>query len=187
MSSREDLAMSRARRAYEWGRVRLGLRRALWVLPLVVASWWWRGQLGAAMATGAGLAALVVLFVWRGGGLARAVAPGLVAGAAPLLLPLWFATLRGAHLCSRCGWESGDFRACLAACVVGGAVGGLALGLGLARIGRGRGEAAVGAVALAMLAGTLGCTLVGAWGLAGMTAGMMVLGAPALVLAARAR
>jgi hypothetical protein len=185
-----DPLARRARRAYELGRLRLGLSRALWAIALVVGAALWRGEAEAVLVTGVGLIGLVVGLTVVGGGLGRGVVPGLWAALPALILPLGMAAVRGGHGCAHCGLASGDFRACVVACVVGGAVAGVAAGLMVAarsRPGRDRSHAAATAAVLAVLGGTLGCTMVGAWGLAGLAIGLVGLGAPTLVLVQRIR
>ena len=165
----EALLLAAARRAYELGRVRMGLRRAALALPLAalplhqcVLS----GRVAEALVGMMGLAALVGLFAWRGEGFARGVTPGLLAGIGPLLLPLlasWTGLLCSATVCG----------VLPAATVAGGALGGLLLA-GRALGGAPRGASYwFAATAVTATLGAVGCLHVGFAGLGGMALGLL--------------
>jgi hypothetical protein len=162
--------IDRARVAYELGM----LRRALWVAPVVL--------LAAAIALLLGdppratllVLPLAVALKYRGGTLSRAVLPGLVAGFAALLLPL---TIR------QCAFPY-CMSLCLPACTLGGAISGVAIGL-RARREENSLHFVVAAVVMAGLLGAMGCSLGGAFGIAGMAAGLLLGGAPALLVTRR--
>jgi len=168
----------RARRAYELGRLRAALR----VAPFVLA--------GAAAAvacgrpaalTGALAGTLLVVCVgvsYAGGPGGRGVVPGLIAGAAPLGMPLLMATL--GHAC----FGPACMSLCLPACVVGGAIAGVVIARSAASREPDRRFVAA-AVAVAALTGALGCTIAGVAGVLGMLAGTVAAGAPVLVAARR--
>jgi hypothetical protein len=133
----------------------------------------------AVWATVVGLAlfALVTVLSWRGQSYGRAVMPGLLAGSIPLLLPL---ALRSTGLCCVGG-------VCLPLCMIGCTVGGLAAGVSLGL--RSAAEKDHGwtflaaAVAIAALAGMLGCVIVGAAGVAGMATAVLLASLPTAVAA----
>jgi hypothetical protein len=166
---------ARARRAYETGRLWHALRRALWLLPLAAVS-----RLGccadpvAVIVCGAALFTAVTLFLWRGGDYARGVGPGILAGVAPLLLPVVVQT--SGHLCAggRCLFYPG-------ACLAGGLAGGLALAFLAPRPVAGNGVAFMAACLVAGLTGAIGCLLYGVIGFGGMAVGLLLGAVPALV------
>lgn len=168
----------RARRAYELGRVRAALRVAPFVFAAAVA----------AVACGrpaamTGVLATTLLVVsagvsYAGGPAGRGVVPGLVAGAAPLVMPLLMATV--GHAC----FGPACLALCLPACVVGGAVAGVVIARSAARQEPDPPFVAA-AVAVAALTGALGCTIAGVAGVLGMLAGTVAAGTPVLVAARR--
>ena len=164
---------TRARRAYEYGRVRLGLRRAAVVLPMAALSVFACGRPTASCLTALILAACVLVFEWRGQALGGGGRIGLLAGLPPLLLPLLLQA--GGVVCSQsfCTFYP-------IACVAGGIVGGVFLGLSGAR----RGLTAPGlasAAVIAALCGTLGCLIGGMTGLLGLLIGLGAGVTPVLV------
>ncbi len=168
----------RARRAYEWGRLRSALR----ILPFVVLA------TAAAIASGRPLTlALAVLGVlsplsvglsFAGRAPGRAVVPGLLAGGAALAMPLLVATL--GHAC----FGPACMTYCLHACIVGGAIAGAVIAR--TAVAQGPDPAfLLPALAIAALTGSLGCTISGAAGVIGMLAGVVAAGTPLLVVARR--
>ncbi|HEX6159093.1 MAG TPA: hypothetical protein VF111_02935, partial [Thermoanaerobaculia bacterium] len=101
----DAMLLATARHAYERGRIKNGLRRAALVLPLSLL------PLYACMAAGRGalmlsvigaVAALLILFHWRGQDFARGANAGLIAGLTPLLLPLvtsWITPICSTLIC----------------------------------------------------------------------------------------
>ncbi len=153
-----DDLRDRARRAYEWSRVRHGLP---WLVP---------GLLLAVVATGAGvvlalgLGGLLVGFSWYGRDLARGNLPGLAVGVigagAPILWESWMGACCAGAGCA--DW-------CLAICALGGAAGGAVLLQHLRRTGASWTTVAA-ALTIASLATSVGCLQVGATGLIGVVA-----------------
>lgn len=180
-----DAALSTAaRHAYERGRWKLGLRCALFVLPVALLPLRHCLQAGRGalmLAVLATLATLVALFHWRGQEYARGASVGLVAGLSPLLLPLvagWFAPVCSAVICGFLPVAS----------VAGGFLGALALtGAGLLGERPGAGFW-LGATSVTLTLGAAGCLHIGLAGLAGLALGLAAGAVPALaVWAARAR
>ena len=170
----DAMLLTAARHAYERGRAKKGVRRALLVLPVTCL------PLYACVAAGRGalmlfviaaVAALVVLFHWRGQDFARGANVGLIAGLSPLLLP--FVTSWIAPICSTliCGFLP-------AASIAGGFVAALCLAGGsLERPSAGFWSAAV---SVTVTLGIAGCLHVGLAGLAGMALGLAVGTLPVL-------
>ena len=170
--------LTAARQAYERGRMKHGIRRALLVLPVALL------PLHHCMTAGRGelmllviatLGALLVLFHWRGQDYARGANIGLVAGLSPLLLPLvvgWFAPVCSTVIC---GFLP-------AASVAGGFLGALALtGAGLLGERPGAGFW-VGAISVTLTLGAAGCLHIGLAGLAGLALGLAAGAVPALAV-----
>src|SRR6185503_15972722 len=124
------------------------------------------------LALGAATQLAVVGFTWMGGLWARAVWPGLVAGAAPLLLPLVVLAFLG-HTCADCSPSA--VRWCVIACVAGGFGAGLFLG-------RRPLPDAIASATVATLLGAMGCQALGLAGLLGALVGLLTGAAPILVL-----
>ena len=186
----EVMLLAAARRSYELGRLRRAGRRAGVAAAVAALPLHHCAQAGRAVEGLVGIAALatlVALFTWRGQGYGRGVAPGLVAGVGPLLLPLlasWTGVLCSTTVCG----------VLPAASVLGGLAGGLALaGSAFGGGGAGGGERRGGsywfaAAAIAASLGVVGCLHVGLAGLGGMAAGLFVgTLAPLAVRAAAAR
>jgi hypothetical protein len=176
---------SRARWAYELGRLRLGVRQAwplLALVPLALALHEGSG-LGQTVAVG-GLTLLVATaFGWRGQGLGRGARFGFLVGAPLPFIPsiaMWGHTdccAPGMHgVLSACS----SFSACLVACSIAGLTAGVLVGWRAARDPHGSGFA-IGAGAVAGLLGVLGCTMVGVLGMIGVVGGL-VLAAPPVLL-----
>ena len=79
MASIDLLHQQRARRAYELGRWRHGLRAAPPVLVMIALSFGVGGSLSSTFVAGTALLCLSVIFGWRGQVWGRAVVPGLCA------------------------------------------------------------------------------------------------------------
>jgi hypothetical protein len=176
MAPSEASLEGRARRAYEWGRAGWAARRGL-VVALLAASAFCAGpSLAATASCIAVLTLLVTAFLWRGQEFAVGVRMGLLAGLVPFLLPMVAQAGGGICLPAWCPLLP-------TACVAGGVIGGVVLGL------QGRRPLAnpthfwIAAVLVAAALGSVGCLLAGLAGLAGLATGLLVGAAP--VLAAR--
>lgn len=165
----------RARRAYELGRVRLAVLAAA---PVAVAcgvlflTYARRGSW--ILGVGGLVVALVLVASWWGRELGRSVVPGVVSGAIPLALAC--AAQGVGHVCT----DDGCVSLCVPACLVGGLVAGALVGR---FAGRAPATSGMGAVVLAGLTGSLGCSCVGLGGVAGLLLGLFVAGVPAFALA----
>ena len=171
----DAMLLTAARYAYERGRVKKGIRRALFVLPFTFVPLYAcvaAGRAGLMLFVIAAVAALVVLFHWRGQDFARGANVGLIAGLSPLLLP--FVTSWIAPICSTliCGLLP-------AASIAGGFVAALCLAGGsLAQ--RPSAGFWIAAVSVTVTLGIAGCLHVGLAGLAGMALGLAVGTLPVL-------
>jgi hypothetical protein len=159
----------RARRAYEWGRLRGALANAGWVAPMVAVSALTCGHPWTTAGVGLVLALLVTASLWRGGDVGRGVRPGLLAGLAPLLLP----AVACGHTCI-----GGMCVLLPAVCVVGGTLSGLVVSGFAFRALPPRPLVLSSAFVVAGLVGSLGCLLLGLSGVVGMAAGMALGAAP---------
>lgn len=177
-----DLAQ-RARRAYERGRVRAGLRRTLPFAAVAALVATTAPDLALTIALAATLLLAATAAFWRGGVLARASRAGLWAGLPPLMVPVVMRMLH--HGCEACGGPS--LRLCIAVCTTMGILGGLTIGALAAREQTHDRLRFVATAALfAAWSGAVGCVFAGAAGLLGMAGGIILGGVPLLALA-RAR
>ena len=132
------------------------------------------------MGVGGVLSILAVGCSFRGQAYGRAVGPGLVAGAIPLVLP-WIVRFGG-----NCCIDGTCSSTCMVACVCGGLFAGVIVGIGAAGQARSPVPFALAASALSGVAGMLGCLHMGVGGVAGMLAALLASTAPVMVVA-RAR
>jgi hypothetical protein len=164
---------ARARRAYEGGRWKKGLRSAMWAVPamaLSLAVW------GPRMCFRVGplLVAFCVWLVWRGGPAGRGVVPGLLAGSASVFLLF---LVRSGTVCT------GPLL-CFFVAAGGGLASALAIsGVG-ARLGLPRAQL-VTAFAVAAVTGLLGCSAFGLGGMVGLAVGSLLGATPGYFLAPR--
>jgi len=154
---------ARARRAYEWGRLRRAALGAVPVALLVGAAAAATTELVSTVAVGLGLYLLGLFALWYGQGLNRALLPGVLAGTLPLALALCATHAGHAWLGDWCT------PVCLAACGLGGAGGGLLVG-SWARRYRAPAPVAAAAALFGISTGTMGSSCVG-------TAGVLLLAA----------
>jgi hypothetical protein len=153
---------TRARRAYEWARLR---RSALSVSPLILlvavgAVAGTRPALTAAI--GAGLLVWGMVSLWIGSGLQRSLMPGVLAGLAPLSLVA--CASRYGHACTGASCRS----LCLTASVAGGCAAGLFIGRWVARQAASVPMAAA-ATGAALLTGSMSCSCLGLRGIGALT------------------
>ncbi len=163
----------RARRKYEWARVRRALVGFSPALVIVAAAALNERHPGSATAFGVGMFAVGVVLLWYGRDVRRAVLPGVALGVLPLVLALCANHMHscGGGVCMN--W-------CVPACVVGG----LGAGVGVAIIGhRARRSAGYWAAvsALALLTGAMGCACAGYAGVVGLVAGFAIGLGPELI------
>lgn len=163
MDSTEHIRLQRrARRAYEWGRLRRSLGGASPVLVVLAIAAGLSHRPASVLWFGAAATAAAALMLWYGRAPQRAVLPGILAGLVPLVLALGANHL---HACSG---------GCSSLCVPACALGGVAAGVAVARIGaRQRAGLAfwLSASALTLYVGAMGCSCVGYSGVLGLGAG----------------
>ncbi|OJH35643.1 hypothetical protein [Cystobacter ferrugineus] len=178
MVSSEGVRLQRrARRAYEWGRLRSAIPGALPAVGLTGMVVLLRHHMKPSLLVLGGLLTLLCLGLgWWGRRWGRAVAPGLLAGLFPLLLP--FVVSGAGHVC-----YTGGCRAfCLMTCVGGGLAAGAFLSLAALRLPEGRERFLLASGSVATLCGALGCVLYGLSGVLGLVAGLALISMPVLVL-----
>ena len=154
----------RARIKYEWRRARravLGFAPSLVVVAIAALA---NKHPTSALTFGAGMFVVGVALLWYGRDVRRAVLPGLAMGLLPLALALCANNM--GHACM--GGQ------CMTLCVPACAIGGLGAGVGVSLIGlrwkQGR-AFWVGATALTLLTGAMGCSCIGYGGIAGLAVG----------------
>jgi hypothetical protein len=162
---------ARCKHAYERSRIELGLRAAWPVLPIAALSMLFSQRPAVTLA----ISALLVVFAVSLR--ARALIPGFIAGAAPLVLPLLLRS--SGHCCiGQACWA-----VCMLGCIGGGFVAGISLGMATASQPDGRGTFLLSATAVAGLVGMLGCAISGASGIIGMVLAMLLTSLPVSVVA----
>jgi hypothetical protein len=179
MERLDDRALERrARSVYEAARWRRALLRA-WPVPVAA---WLAVRLGATethvIALAVPLAIATIAWVWRGGSAGRAVAPGLAAGTAPLILPGLAMDCAAACSASCVTW-------CSVSCVAGGILAGAVVGFRAARFADGGWTFGAVAAAVAATTGAMGCFVGGMLGVMGMLMGFAIGAIPLLVLVPR--
>jgi hypothetical protein len=173
MALAEAALEARARRAYERGRIRLGLRVAAFAVPMAVLSVIAGGSAVVATLGAAALAAVLAACLWRGLGPARGARLGLWAGLPPLVCPALMSCF--GHYCG-----PGTCYLFPTGCLVGAVGGGLLLAGLVRRAGLGN-DALAAAALVTALSGALGCSLGGAAGLAALGLGLAAGAAPLLL------
>lgn len=159
---------ARARAAYERGRWRLGVQAAWPALVMAGICVALGGRPLASLGLGAALALVIAIATHRGGEAARAVIPGLLTGALPLTVGL--IACRVPHACAAglcVSW-------CAPLCLSAGAIAGLFLGVRAKRAPIERRASLLVSTSIAVLAGSLGCLVVGLGGVVGMLLGLSV-------------
>ncbi|HVK89144.1 MAG TPA: hypothetical protein VM513_33715 [Kofleriaceae bacterium] len=177
-----DLALTRARRAYERAYILAGLRglaiaAGVTVLAVGLHRVTSTGWLFAAL-----LAATLGALGWRGGAWKRGAFAGLIAGLPPLVVPsIVFAMTTGGH-CTGCAgaaeWP------CLLSCFVTSSLVGLVVGHRASTDASPRLYASA-AIVTASLTGLLGCGTTGLGGALGVVIGLIAGGVTGWVVADR--
>jgi hypothetical protein len=186
-----EMSERRARRAYELGRLRVGLQAAwplVFLTPLALAL---HGNPRLVAPIAIFTALLTTVLGWRGGGLERGARFGFLAGL-PLLLVPWL-VMFGQDRCEDCNLvtrgafpHGAAWTTCMIACALTGLAVGAVIGWRAARDARGP-RFATSAAAVAGLTGALGCAMVGVTGVLGVLGGLAVAAPPTLLVSRRLR
>jgi hypothetical protein len=169
-----DELRQRARRAYEWGRLRHAAVKAWPALPLTALSWWLCHEPALSVTIGAGLFALTTGLVWHGRIASQAARAGLGAGWVAFAVPV-------------AAFHSYFAPDCCTMATMLVVNGGCGLGVGIllcvesTRLPAQRNSFLLLASLTAALCGMLGCLLFGPMGLAGMAAGVVLSTAPVAI------
>jgi hypothetical protein len=169
-----DEFQRRARRAYEWGRLRHAAATAWPALPLTLLSGWLCHEPGLSAIIGASLFSLLTGLVWYGRIGSRAASAGLKGGIVAFTLPVLAFHSYFAPCCS-------SLSGMLITNGVAGIVVGVLLSFESTRVPAQRDLFLALASAVAALCGLLGCVLFGPPGLAGMGAGIFLSTAPVAI------
>jgi hypothetical protein len=172
MEPNETALRRRARRSYELARLRRSWRATWLIAPMALVVHPACGTPALTIGAAVLLAIACAALTWRGEAWAKAVYPGLSAGFFAAVVPM-IAKLSG--LC-------GESELCAMACVLGGVAAGAIVAIRARALEGDRRSFIVAASVLATIGGAMGCALAGLGGLAGMTAGLLLPTAPALLL-----
>jgi hypothetical protein len=179
---RSDVALRRARSAYERAHILAGLRGIAITTALVVAAIGLHRTTAATWLVTAALAATLATLGWRGGAWRRGAAAGALAGLPVFVAPaLHFVITHGGH-CPQCAVAPSLM--CMALCVGTSLAAGMLVGHVATRDTRPR-IFALGAIASALLTGLLGCGTFGFVGALGVGAGLVAGGVTGWVVAIR--
>jgi hypothetical protein len=173
---------TRARRAYELGRLRWAMRIGWVVLGLLVLSFAVAGRSPITAATGVVLWATATVLRWRGRTLGAAVRAGLTAGLIPFGLLIVLKSTAGLF----CAF-GGCLPHCTGFCGVGGLLAGLLLSARARHVEDRPALFLLAASAVAALTGLLGCFVGGLVGVAWMMVGELGATVPAWALQLRRR
>ncbi|WP_394832935.1 hypothetical protein LVJ94_41185 [Pendulispora rubella] len=159
-----DRIERRARMRYEWARAWRAILgfAPVWLVVGLACAFTHRPSWAAAFGVGAFVMGAVML--WYGRDVKRAVLPGLAAGLVPMLFALCANHVQ--HVCT----GGACMTLCMPACVVGGIVAGVAI----AGIGHRRRAGLgfwLGASAMTVLVGAMGCSCIGYSGVIGLALG----------------
>ncbi|MFZ5440401.1 MAG: hypothetical protein ACOZQL_10350 [Myxococcota bacterium] len=149
----------RARRAYEWARLRRALVASIPVAALVTVSMLLVTRPDRAGLVGVAVVLVGVWSLWRGVGLPQAFAAGVTSGLVPLLAVS--AAMKAPHACA----AGLCISVCLPAAGAGGLVAGVLLGLWQRRFSPSRRQLALG-FAVMVLTGAMACACIGLTGVA---------------------
>jgi hypothetical protein len=180
--TRPELALLRARRAYELAHVWSAVRGVALALVFTVAAIALHRTTSMTWLVAAALAATLATLGWRGGAWRRGALAGLVAGVPVFVAPaIYSLVVVGSH-CPDCAMAPS--LTCILVCLGTSSVVGSAVGYAATR-DPSRSRFAGGAIASALLTGLLGCGTVGMAGAAGIVVGLVAGGVTGWVVASR--
>jgi hypothetical protein len=169
-----DEFRQRARRAYEWGRLRHSLVNAWPALPLTALSAWLCHETGLSVAIGVALFTLSTGLLSYGRIASQAARVGLKAGMLAFAVPvIAFHSYLAPHCCTMT-----DMLIVNVGCGLGV---GILLSVESTHLQAQRNVFLLSAGVVAALCGMLGCILFGPMGLAGMAAGVLLSTAPVAI------
>ena len=181
--ARSELALRRARRAYELAHVAAALRALVVAGVLIAIAIALHRTSNVLLLVGSTLAASLAALAWRGGAWRRGAYAGVLAGLPPLILPAILIATQGVH-CSGC--VQMPLATCVLGCFGAGSLVGLLVGYRAIADGS-PARFALGALASASLTGLLACGTTGLGGAAGVVVGLVAGGLTGWVVGARAR
>lgn len=180
MASSDETLKRDARHAYELARMCSACQVLVYVVPAAIAAAVLTAEAVHAAIAGAILAIATWWMTYRGEVFARAVGPGLLAG-----LVSAAAAICMCHV-GVCGPGEGPVL-CVAICLLGGAGSGVIIVRRSLRFDSRRRSFLVCAALVAFLTGSLGCAMLGVFGVAGLAAGVALGTLPLGLVFARSR
>lgn len=166
MAPNEQVIFEAALRRYERARVLDALVAAALTLWIPAVALVFGDRPALSLPLGVGLALLVALLLWSGGGWAEGVRAGLKAGFIPLGLAL--VAQRVGHHCSDDACTSW----CVPACATGGLLAGVLVAFWARRTALPR-RTLAGGLLVSIATGAMGCACVGLSGVVGLVAGAL--------------
>jgi hypothetical protein len=177
--------LRRARRAYEVAHVVAAVRALAIAVALIVLAIGLHRVTETTWLVGAGLAASLVVFAWRGGAWRRGGLAGTIAGLPPLIVPSLVFALSvgggGGH-CASC--EPASMLPCMIACFGSSSLVGMLVGH-RAYTDASPSRFALAAITSAALMGLLGCGTTGLGGAVGVVLGLVAGGVAGWIVAGR--
>lgn len=180
--ARSELALRRARRAYELAQATAAARGVAIAVALIVLALGLHRLTDASWSIAALLVASLGALCWCGGALRRGAVAGVFAGVPPLIAPSVVFALSHAGHCSSC--EVGATWQCMLACFGTSSVLGMLVGYRATTDASPR-RFAIAAITTAALTGLLGCGTTGLGGAIGVVLGLVAGGVTGWVVAGR--
>lgn len=177
MQAEQSLLRDKAKRAYEWGRLRRALGGSIPTLLVAIMVAALVREISWPLVLGLVLYLVSVVLLWFGRSPGKSVLPGVVYGLLPLTGGV-IAKLHG-HVCMGLSCYS----TCLMYCVGGGVMAGLLVGRLASKSDSPLGVFSA-AAATALLTGAIGSSCVGVHGIIGMAAGIVFGAIPQAVRSA---
>lgn len=182
---RSELAITRARSAYERARVLVGVRGGVLAGLLALLAVGLHRTTATTWLVAAALAVALGVAGWRGGSWRRGALAGVLAGLPVFVAPtIVFAIAHGRLQCPDC--PLGPTLPCLLACFGTSSLVGTIVGGYVAMRDASPRRFATGALAAAALTGLLGCATTGFGGAIGIVIGLVAGGATGWLVAGRA-
>lgn len=172
MASSDESLKAAARSAYERGRLLAAFSVLAYVVPATAAAAVLNMNMVHALVAGALLAIAAVVFKYRGGVYGRAVGPGLAAGLVAAVMAI--------AMCHFGVCEPGSAAPTLCGTIslLGGGISGAIVVRRALRLEEHRRGFLLSGALIAFLAGALGCTMFGVFGVAGLAIGVALSALP---------